>query len=107
MRAGLLDRKITLQRYSRNGVDENRTPIEGWADIATVPAQIIQASTVEFIRNGGVDETAIIFRIRFIAGITNSDRIIYEGENFNIKEVKEIGRRKGLDLRCLRLSGND
>lgn len=104
MRAGKLDRTITLQSFT-NTVDEYGTPVETWTDKATLRAQVVQSSTEEFIRAyGASDETVIIFRTRFLAGVTNADRIVYEGENFNIKETKEIGRRKGLELRAVRLA---
>ena len=101
MRAGKLDRTITIQGFT-NTVNDYGTPVETWTDKATLRAQIIQSSTEEFIRGGAVDETAIIFRTRWLAGVTTSDRIQYEGEAFNIKETKEIGRRKGLELRAVR-----
>lgn len=100
MRAGKLDRSITIQRFTST-VDEYGTPVMTWTDVATVRAQIMQASTEEFIRAyGASDKTVIIFRARWLSGITNADRISYDGANYNIKEVKEIGRRKGLELRC-------
>lgn len=102
MRAGKLDRVITIQR-STYEVDEYGTPVFAWTDLATLRAQIVQASTEEFIRGWGVsDETVIIFRTRFLDGVILADRIVYEGENHNIKEIKEIGRRRGLEMRCVR-----
>lgn len=103
MRAGRLDRSVTLQR-STNSVDAAGTPVFTWTDIATVRAEIVQASTEEFIRaQGASDETITIFRIRYLDGITNADRVLYGAALHNIKEVKEIGRRKGLELRCLKV----
>lgn len=64
--------------------------------------QIIQSSTEEFLADGASDTTSIIFRTRYFAGVTTSGQVLYEGETFNVREVKEIGRRKGLDLRCHR-----
>jgi SPP1 family predicted phage head-tail adaptor len=102
MRAGKMDRTITIQAFT-NTVDDFGTPIETWTDKATLRAQLIQASTEEFIRaSGASDETVIIFRTRWLSGVTNADRIEHEGELFNLKEVKEIGRRKGLELRAVR-----
>ena len=54
---------------------------------------------------GASDEEAVIFRIRFVDGVTNADRVVWNGEPFNIRQVTPIGRRKGLDLRCTRLPG--
>lgn len=99
MRAGKMDRSITVQSFT-SSVNEYGTPIETWTDVATVRAQIIQSSTEEFLTNGASDTTSIIFRARHFAGVTTSSQVVYEGETFNVREITEIGRRKGLDLRC-------
>lgn len=105
MRAGRLDRAIEIQR-STYEVDPAGTPVYTWTTIATVRAEIVQASTEEFIRAyGASDETLVIFRIRFLEAITNADRVIHGGQTHNIKEVKEIRRRRGLELRTVAVSG--
>lgn len=101
MRAGKLDRTIKIQGFT-NTVNEYGTPVQAWTDKATLRAQIIQSSTEEFIRGGAVDEAVVIFRTRWLGGVTTADRIEYEGVAFNLKETKEIGRRKGLELRAVR-----
>lgn len=106
MRAGRLDRSLTIQRGSHT-VDEYGTPVFTWTDVATVRAQIMQSSTEEFIRGWGAsDETVIIFRIRWLDGVQLADRISHEGQIFNLKEIKEIGRRRGLELRCVASGGS-
>ncbi|WP_105437512.1 phage head closure protein [Neorhizobium sp. T25_13] len=106
MRSGKLDRTIRIDRYDAGAVNDYGTPAPTFTPLATLRAQVVQASTEEFIRAAGAsDETGIIFRTRWIDGVTNADRIVYEGGNFNIKEVKEIGRRKGLELRALEAVG--
>lgn len=104
MRAGQLDRVITIQR-STGGIDELGNPAGTvWSNIATIRAQLVQASTEEFIRGYGASgETAIIFRTRFLEGIGLADRIVFAGGNHNIKELKEIGRQRGLEIRTVRL----
>jgi len=100
MRAGRLDRTITLQALSST-VDEYGSPAESWTTLATVRAQIVQASTEESLRRyGETDSLVVVFRIRWLSGVTTDHRIQYEGRNLNIREVKEIGRRRGLELRC-------
>jgi SPP1 family predicted phage head-tail adaptor len=99
MRAGKLDQTIVIQRGA-NTVNEFGTPVFVWEDVATLRAQLIEASTEEFLTNGASEKTPAIFRTRYLAGITNADRIAFAGEMFNIREVKEIGRRKGLELRA-------
>lgn len=100
MRAGRLDRQITIQSFS-NTVSADGTPVETWTMLATVRAQIIEASTEEYQRAYGEGgNTAIIVRIRWLDGVTIRHRALYEGRNLNVREVKEIGRRRGLELRC-------
>lgn len=104
MRSGKLDRSITIQTFSST-VDADGTPVEAWATFATVRAQIVQASTDEFLAGyGETDKTAIIFRIRWLEGVTTDHRVQYDGKDLNIRELKEIGRRKGLEIRCEVLS---
>jgi SPP1 family predicted phage head-tail adaptor len=100
MRAGKLDRTIIVQAFS-NTVLPDGTPVEAWATLATVRAQIVQASTDEFLASHGEsDSLNVVFRVRWLAGVTTDHRVQYEGKNLNIREVKEIGRRQGLELRC-------
>lgn len=101
MRAGKLTKSITIERVTTT-VDEYGTPIEGWATVATVRAQIIQSTTEEFMKGWGTStEAAIVFRIRHLDGITPADRVTYDGRAYDLKEIKELGRREGLDLRCV------
>lgn len=100
MRAGKLDKIISIER-SGVTVDDYGTPTEGWNPVATVRAQVIQSTTEEFMRAfGSSSETAIVFRIRHISGIVLGDRVTHDGRVFDLKEIKELGRREGLDLRC-------
>lgn len=100
MRAGTLDRTITLQSVTTT-VDDYGTPAEAWTDFATVRAQLVQASTTEYLRTYGETATkADIFRIRWLDGVTDRHRIVYNGGNYNIRQVTEIGRRQGLELRA-------
>lgn len=100
MRAGNLDRTIAIESFA-SGVDDYGTPTEQWSTFATVRAQLVQASTDEYQRAYGEGaNTATIFRIRWLDGVTVEHRVCYGGRYLNIREVKEIGRRKGLELRC-------
>lgn len=100
MRSGRLDQQITVQRYTST-VDEYGVPKMAWSDLVTVRAQIIQQSTTEFIQGGARDDTVVIFRTRWIPDITTADRIAFNDVAHNIKELKPIGRQKGIDIRCV------
>ncbi len=104
MRAGKLDRVIEIRRPSL--VDDGYGNLVPGAPetVGTMRAQIVQSSTEEFFRAWGTaDETAIIFRMRFI-DLYLSDEIREGGEDgteYDIREIKEIGRRRGLEVRCV------
>jgi head-tail adaptor len=103
MRAGLLDRTIAIERVTVGATDTGAVA-EEWSTLATLRAQLVQSGTEEFQRAfGGSSETAVIFRTRYVAGITLADRVSYGSAVHNIVEIKEIGRRRGLELRCRRV----
>lgn len=104
MRAGKLDRIITIERCIRT-VSDAGTVTEVWAPLATVRAQLIEATTREFFEARGEGATSTVaFRVRWRAGLTTADRITYAGAAFNVVELKELGRRAGLEIRCERIA---
>lgn len=99
MRAGDLDRRITIEAYVITGTDPFNTPTGAWQPVGVVWAQVLQQSGSEFIRAETIeDERKVVFKIRWMAGITVQHRVAYEGREHNIHEVREIGRREGLEL---------
>ncbi len=101
MRAGKLDKVITIEAYATGTPDELGVSTPGWSEWATVRADLLQSSTEEYLRGYGEGaETTVIFRTRWLDGVTTAHRVTYAGAFYNIKETKEIGRRVGLELRC-------
>ncbi len=99
MQAGKLDRLITIERATKSaGV----YPTTEWGVIASPRAQLVRVADSEFATGFG-EATAgeIVFRIRWRDGITTADRIAYGGKRYDIKEIAEIGRRRGLELRAV------
>ena len=104
MKSGKLTETIRIERAT-GALNEYGTPEAAWTRLATIRAERIDATTEEFMRGfGASDEQAVVFRVRFIEGVSNADRVIWQGEAFNIQQVTPIGRRKGLDLRCVRVA---
>lgn len=102
MRAGKLDKSITIERFAST-VDDFGTETEAWTAIATMRAQLIQASTEEALRAYGTENaTVAFFRIRHRDGIVLADRVVYAGQAYDLREIKELGRREGLELRTVR-----
>ena len=105
MKAGKLVHVIGLERLATT-VDGYGGVEETWTGFATMRAEIVERSTEEFLRAAGeTDVTTIVFRTRFLAGLTNNDRVSFDGEHFDIEEVIPIGRRRGLELRCVATGG--
>ena len=99
MKSGSLSRIITVQRAA-TAVSEAGTPVQTWSDLATLRAELVELGTVEQIKaHGAVDETGIVFRTRFLAGVTNADRVVFDGHPYNLRSVMVIGRNRGLELK--------
>lgn len=99
MRAGNLDRAVVIQAFN-SARDDYGQPVASWSEFARVRAEIIQGSTDEYFAAAGVEATStIVFRIRYLSGVTTAHRVVYDGRNFNIDEIREIGRHRGLELR--------
>lgn len=101
MEAGKLDRLITIERSTKT-VQPAGTLTTEWGVIASPRAQLVRVADSEFATGFG-EATAgeIVFRIRWRDGITTADRITYGGKRYDIKEIAEIGRRRGLELRAV------
>ena len=101
MRAGKLRNMIRVQRATM-GVNDFGTPSPVWTDHLKLRAEVVERSASEFLTGeGAVDEARIVFRTRFVEDVTRADRVAFDGVNWNIRETAEVGRREGLELRCV------
>ena len=107
MRAGRLDRRITLEFVTR-GKSAGNEPTEDWTTIAPVAvwAEVRPLSGREFFAATAaqiVADEMLAFTIRHRADVRpGSARIKYnagdEERVYNIRRVAEIGRRDGLEI---------
>ncbi len=96
---GQMNRRITIERETET-VSPSGDVSKVWAPIATAWAEVVQQSASEFFTSYGEAETGtVIFRVRYRPDITTADRVTYAGTTYNLKEIKEIGWRDGLELR--------
>lgn len=94
---GSLDQRITFQR-------ETRTPDGGggysvdWAPLVTDPtvwAEVFPGGGGEGERDGAVNATALyVFQIRNRTDLSELDRIIWNGEPYNIRRIARRGGRE-------------
>jgi SPP1 family predicted phage head-tail adaptor len=101
MHAGRLDRRITILRATTAANDFNEL-VQTWTDIATVWAEAKPVMDGEKIRAG---ETLALksyrFTIRYssdVADIDPRDRLTFDGRTYDVQNVKEVGRREGLEI---------
>ena len=98
MRAGRLDRRLTLQRRTliENDYGEG---VETWNDLATVWAEKIPVRGSErYAAMQTVAEVEERFKIRYRTGLTPLDRVICDGITYDVQGVLEIGRREGWEI---------
>ncbi|OKO88053.1 hypothetical protein AC629_10920 [Bradyrhizobium sp. NAS80.1] len=103
MRAGNLDRLIEIQRPT-TGLDLYGAPEKTWTTFATMRAQLLKNATDNKEgQRGETTDVILTFRMWFLHGVTLENRVTYQGQQFEIIGISEIGRRRGLDLTCRRV----
>lgn len=103
MRAGNLDRIVKLERRT-TALDTYGTVVDVWTVFANMRAQVLQVATDDHeSARGATTDTTITFRMRWLDGLTLEDRVSYEGRAMTIRQIKEIGRRVGLEIVCERI----
>lgn len=93
-----MDRQITIQEYTVTGYDDYGEGVKDWTNIATVWAEKKQQSARETWQAGKVVETEMAFKIRYRSGVDETCRVVYNGTNYDITGVREIGRQDGLEI---------
>jgi len=87
MRTGRLNRRVTIQRLEVTK-DQYNADIESWADVTTVWAHIEPLRGREYWQaKQVVGEVAGRITIRYLAGIDEKMRIVYEDKTYNILAV--------------------
>lgn len=104
MRSGELDRTIVIQAKTSTP-DSYGQPIETWAKIHptdSISAGVTPANGLSYgnSENFNFDQRVgymtNVFRIRYLEGVTDLNRILYNSRVFDIIQVNEVGRREGL-----------
>ena len=100
MRAGSLDRIVEIQRRTTS-IMLGGTVEQTWSTFATMRAQLLKNATDDREgERGHTTEATLTFRMYYVAIINLNDRLLYEGQQFEITGITEIGRRVGIDVNC-------
>lgn len=101
MKSGKLDRRLTIERFTTTR-DEFNDPVETWATLAEVWASKEDVRDTERVAAQEVGAAITTrFQIRWsndVADVNPKDRLVCEDKTYAIVAVKEIGRRRGLEL---------
>jgi SPP1 family predicted phage head-tail adaptor len=96
---GRMDRRITVQSFTttQNAIGE---PEKTWTALYTdISAEVAQVGGREyFSADQRVAEADCRFYIRYRGDITEQMRIVYDGKTYDIKHIREIGRRERLEI---------
>lgn len=94
IRAGRLSRTVTLEERTVT-VSPAGTRTEAWAPVATVRAERVEPTVKEALADHGERATARVgYRMRRLEGVTVALRLVDDGVAFNVREVREVGRRE-------------
>lgn len=98
---GKADRQATIQSLSV-ALDAAGQPIETWSNTVTVWARLInQAGSERFTAQQVVGRNVTTFRIRFREGLdVKRNRLLYDGLQYDIHAIRELGRREAIELDC-------
>lgn len=102
-----LDRRIVIleARFAENEAGEEIAT--GWAEYAQERAEYLPVSDGERMRAAAVEQKADArFVLRWskrLAAITGENRIRFDGADWQITGVKEIGRRQWIEITAWRL----
>ena len=100
MQAGRLDRLIELRHRVLDDDPESRQKVEAWPTAyASVWAQKVDVRGREYLAAKQVNaDLTTTFRIRHRTDVVTTDRIVYNGTQYSIQSIAEIGRLEGLEI---------
>ena len=106
MRAGRLDRRITIQNRSITQSDSGEEVVT-WVDVATVWAEKIELRGDErFAAKQYIGHAIKTFKIRWsetVSELTVLHKIRFDGRDHDITDVRELNRRQGIEIDCYAL----
>ena len=101
MRAGLLDRRITLQQPTETQSDSGEI-ISTWSDVATVHAQLVNLPGSErFAYQQTIGRAFMTLRMRYSSitkQITVKWRVVMDGRALDIADVRETRTREEIQI---------
>ena len=106
MRVGRLKAKVTIQQASETP-SATGEPVATWSNYAANRwAEVDPQKGVEqFLRQRTISEETILFRLRYITGVRPKMKLVYGGEDYDIRSVINVRNAdRELLLECQKIS---
>lgn len=104
MRAGDLDRVISIERKMSETTAAGDV-IDHWDEILTLRAKVTHEAGREFFQSGQTfSEARVLFLVRYHPNVRVTDRVVFEGQRYDVNNIREVGRRVGLELMTHRIA---
>lgn len=102
-RTGGLRYRVTIQQPNPTYGTNLGQPIPSWtAWLTNEPADVDFPSGGQGSRGRQVEETvSAVFSVRYRSGHSVENRVVYDGQNYGIVRIKQVGgRQRWLELHC-------
>lgn len=97
-RTGRLDRLVVIQQETRTN-DEYNQPVYTWATFSSVWAMVEDKSGAEGYQADQLTATMnTVFTIRYLSGIDEKMRILFNNRFYNIRWIKSPDRNRTLEI---------
>jgi SPP1 family predicted phage head-tail adaptor len=100
MRAGRLDRLVTLGKRTVASQDAYGEEVASWTDVQVWAERRDLRGDERWAAQQVVGTTACIYRIYWRSDLTVEDRLVDDGVTYDIHAIVEVGRKEGLELQC-------
>ena len=99
MRLGKLNRVVTIQKWIEVGRTPTNAPIMEWVTVGQEWAELTHKSEDEkHAASQTYAERIVTFRMHYRDDITEVDRLICDGRQYDIKGIRELGYREGIEI---------
>lgn len=98
IQAGKLDRLILIEELTQGSPGGIGERTETWTKKHACRAQVVPVGGAEVLK-AGAERTIRVARfiIRWVS-VVETDRVVYDGLNWTILHLRELGRREGLEI---------
>lgn len=98
---GQMTRRITVERMVEE-VQPSGAVSQQWWPHLIVRAELVLLSSDDYLSGTGDGVTGrAVFRTWYHHDISTGDRVVYNGETYQITGLVELGMRRGLDIQAI------